>query len=88
MKKARLPRKIKKQIPKGFYCYEGLKYVGYVYYVRPCPMFKHIKLKDLPIDLQDEISDEYPEEYVGFCKFLKYEIVDQCKSCGINEKFK
>lgn len=84
MPKYRLPRKLKKQIPLGLYCYRGLRFdlnTG-IYYIKPCPFYTRIKLKDKPIDQQDEVDKEFPEEYIGWCKLIKCEIDDQCKSCG------
>lgn len=85
--KERLPRKVKKQIPKGRYCYKHL-YIDketYTQYIKSCLFFKYIKCKDKPEELQDEIDKEYPEERIGWCGYLKYEIDDQCKSCRINK---
>jgi hypothetical protein len=68
MKKFRVPRKLKKKIPKNIpYCYTPIKFdmnTG-IYHIKPCPFYKHIKGID------------------GFCKLLKCEVEDQCKSCGI-----
>ena len=87
-KKFRVPRKLKKKIPNGVYCYKGLRMdlnTG-VYHIKPCEFFTHIKCKDKPV--QDEIDKEFPEETIGWCKILKGEIDDQCKSCGIKWDFK
>lgn len=42
---------------------------GLGYKITPCPLFTH------KLDLDGE--------YVGYCKYLKCEIDDQCKSCEI-----
>lgn len=85
----KLPRKIKKQVPKGMYCYTGLKYdwKTHIYHIRPCPFYTHIMLKEKPLAIQDEIDKKYPNEWTGWCKFLQYEIDDQCKSCRIKKHF-
>jgi hypothetical protein len=88
MKKSRLPRKIKKKIPKGVYCYKGIHFDSKtgIYHVKKCDFYTNIKMGDKPIELQDEIDKEYPEEYVGWCNWLTCEIDDRCKNCGINKK--
>jgi hypothetical protein len=88
--KFRVPRKQKKLIPNGVYCYKGLRYdleTG-VYYIKLCPFFTHIKCKEKPEELQNEIDKEFPEETIGWCKLIKGDIDDQCKSCGIKHYFK
>lgn len=82
----RLPRKLKKQIPEGPYCYKHLSIdpVTYNQHIKSCPLFKYIQMKELPT--QDEISKDYPEERVGYCKWLRTEIDDQMKDCGINRE--
>lgn len=89
-KKFRIPRKLKKQIPEGPYCYQGLRLneKTFIYHVRPCPFYSHIKLKEKPFEMQDEIDKEYPEELIGWCKALEYEIDDQCKLCSWNAKYR
>jgi hypothetical protein len=85
--KPRLPRKLKKQIPKWVYCYEPLRVnKDYSITVRPCPLYKRIKTSEKPEHLQDEIDKEYPDEYIGWCKFYDAEIDDQCKICNFNRK--
>ena len=67
----RLPRKIKKKIPKdSFYCYtptskmiypeNGLSY----YSIKVCPFYK------------------YGEYIFGYCNLIKCEVIDQVKECG------
>jgi len=71
----RIPRKKKKKIPKGLYCYTFVKtlsnedgsYRGYK--IKPCPFY------DKPIDRGGVF---------GRCKLLKCEVMDQCKECGLN----
>lgn len=68
----RIPRKIKKQIPVGLYCYTGIKFdmnTG-IYHVKPCGSYSSVPDK------------EYPDSHIGWCKILKVEIDDQCKSCN------
>ncbi len=86
----RIPRKLKKKIPEGLYCYKFLKPIieGNIwkgYTIKLCEFFNVIKLEDKPKELQDEIDKEFPKEKVGWCKYLQSEIEDQCKSCGINK---
>lgn len=94
--KNRIPRKLKKKIPKGMYCYtlNGKTYQKWneeyqqffpSYGINLCPFYTSIKCKDKPEHLQDEIDKEYPEHVDGWCKLLKYEIDDQCKSCNFNK---
>ena len=84
MAKYRIPRKLKKQIPLGLYCYKGLRFDWNTgdYYIKNCVFYTHIKNKDKPIEQQDELDKEYLEECVGCCKLVKCEIDDQCKCCG------
>lgn len=70
--KLKVPRKKKKQIPVGLYCYtptsdfkilEGRQY-GYT--IKCCPFYKHV------------------DGLEGHCRLLKSEITDQVKDCSIN----
>lgn len=86
----RIPRKIKKQIPANtFYCYtptSDFKKLGntYGYTIKLCPLYTWIKLKDLkPSYLNESDLQKFGEESVGYCKLIKGEIDDQCKSCGL-----
>ena len=71
----RIPRKKKKKIPKGLYCYTPLEvlrngdgsYRGYR--IKPCVFY------DKPIDRGGVF---------GSCKLLGCEVMDQCKECGLN----
>ena len=94
-KKYRVPRKIKKQIPKGVYCYEYIKpnlsekgiWKGYE--TKPCPFGKYIKLKDSP-DAKDYTKkelDDFGDELIDWCKIAECSIDDSCKSCGIKNEF-
>ena len=71
----RIPRKIKKKIPSGYYCYNFLKkkindekVENTLYRIKPCIFYQHI------------------EGLEGYCKLLKCDIIDQVKSCYYNEK--
>lgn len=96
---SRIPRKIKKQIPVGMYCYTStsefkkLKNGQYGYTIKLCPFFTYVKRGDI-IDflaewcfdyLEDEPENtkEFLDEPVGFCKYKKTEIDDQCKACSL-----
>ena len=96
--KDKVPRKLKKQIPDGPYCYTLTGETSQVwnaeiqqfvtaYHSRLCPMYVHLKMKDLPAELQDEISKEFPEEWIGYCKLIKLELTDDCKSCTIKRNY-
>ena len=90
----RIPRKKKKQIPKGWYCYEqtsGMKYfeedgtTGYD--IKVCPFYTHIKYNDIPKKhlpnwLDEEFLAKHGDEYESWCKLIKTDIMDQCKSCN------
>lgn len=100
--KNRIPRKLKKKIPRGLYCY---KYTGKTsfrfieelnqevaqFHTKVCPFYKWNLPKDLPEEMQTgylkEIYEEYPEVRVSWCKLVECEIEDQCKSCGIKKEF-
>lgn len=70
----RIPRKKKKQIPRGRYCYTFLEFLpdGLGYKIKPCSFYKHV----------DGID--------GICTLEKknHDIEDQCKSCGIKLEYK
>lgn len=92
--KFRVPRKLKKKIPKGLYCYTGINfdYSTGIYHTKPCPFFEYKKHKDIPINqrpdwMDDEYVAEFGEESDGWCKLLKFDIDDQCKSCGLKTNF-
>ena len=71
-KKFRIPRKKKKKIPEGLYCYtqtssfKKLKDGKYGYTIKPCPFYQH---KSAGI-------------FGGWCRLIDGEIMDQCKSCS------
>lgn len=87
----RVPRKKKKQIPKNtHYCYTPTSSLGIMgdgslgYMIKRCPFYDWRKIKDLkPSYLDAKEMIKYGEETVGFCKLVKCEVDDQCKSCGI-----
>jgi hypothetical protein len=90
----RIPRKKKKQIPVGFYCYtqkSGFKYFkdgSYGYEIKTCHFYGHVKYKNIPKDeLPNWVDEEYLEEFgdktSSWCSLIKSDIMDQCKSCGI-----
>lgn len=71
MKKQRIPRKLKKKIPKNTpYCYSfhnklNRKEKGFSYHIKPCVFYKHLTGIE------------------GYCTLIKCEIDDQVKSCGL-----
>lgn len=90
--KDRIPRKLKKQIPKGLYCYTGISfdYKTGIYHIKQCPFYTNVKFKDmkpLPKWIDEDFLDEYGENKHGWCKLVKTDIEDQCKSCGLKRGF-
>lgn len=94
----RVPRKLKKQIPKDtVYCYKGDGTSGITwneeyqtnvswYGVKTCPFSTYKKYKDmdpLPGWMDQEHLDKYGEDEVNWCKLVKTDIEDRCKSCGL-----
>lgn len=66
--KFRIPRKAKKKIPKGMYCYTPIKFHDNGWYeIKVCEFYRNI-------------PDE--SHLYGMCSLLNCEIEDQCKSCG------
>lgn len=67
----KLPRKKKKKIPYGMYCYTPKEApsekTNWSYLITSCPFYKHV------------------EGLEGYCKFLNSEITDQIKDCGIKK---
>ena len=90
----RIPRKKKKLIPKDTpYCYtptSGFKDLGdgrYGFTTKVCPFYSYIKIKDIPLKnrpkwMDDEYVAEFGEKEEAWCRLVKFEIDDQCKSCG------
>ncbi len=64
----RIPRKLKKKIPVGHYCYTPVEFPSeknnFVYKIKKCPFYSYV----------DGIE--------GYCKLLKCEVEDQTKSCS------
>jgi hypothetical protein len=90
----RIPRKLKKKIPVGLYCYEptsGWKQFPdgqWGFTTRTCPFYGHIKVKDIPVEsrprwMDEEHIKEFGEDTESWCKLLKTDVLDQCKSCSI-----
>jgi hypothetical protein len=90
----RVPRKLKKQIPKNTpYCYTPTSTPGIMkdgrwgYTIKPCPLYTWKKYKDMiptPKWMDKEDMKKYGEDSAGYCKLVKGEIDDQCKNCGIS----
>ena len=95
MSKYRVPRKIKKKIPKGVYCYEYLEPIlskegnWKGYRTKPCPFSKWIPIKDSPTasEYTKEELEDFGDETISYCKIAECEIDDQCKMCGIKDGF-
>ena len=93
MKYSRIPRKIKKKIPKNTqYCYEATSGMIYekgelpYFKIKICPHYTNIKFKDMkpkPSWIDKDFLAQYGEEIDSWCKLIKNEIMDQCKSCGV-----
>jgi len=70
MGKDRLPRKLKKKIPKDtFYCYEpdnkkNRTETGFSFWIKPCKFYRN----------EDGLE--------GYCNLLKCGVTDQVKECG------
>jgi len=90
----RIPRKKKKQIPEGFYCYKPtsdfktLKGGGYGFTVKLCPFYGYVRIEDIPEEdrprwMDAEYVEKFAEEKTSWCKLIKTDIDDQCKSCSI-----
>lgn len=93
----KLPRKLKKKIPKGLYCYTGIKFdikTG-IYHVKECGFTKRVTRKSvfnyLPeweleyieeMETQEE-KDKYLNGQILWCTYCKCEPEDQVKSCGL-----
>ncbi len=88
--KNRIPRKIKKKIPKGYYCYELLSFdwTNADTKVRYCKFHTSIRIGDKPKELNEDM--DYTEEelnmYDEWCSLYQCDILDSCKSCSINKK--
>ncbi len=81
----RIPRKIKKKIPLGLYCYTPKWYDNTtgIYHIKPCPFYTR------KLVLDEDSKGEVEGYWIGWCnlklKEYNHEIDDQCKNCG--EKF-
>ncbi len=85
----KIPRKKKKQIPIGLYCYTpiGFDWSTGIYHIKTCPFYGHIKIKDIPVNqrpkwMDDEYVKEYGDKEESWCRLVKTDVMDQCKSCG------
>jgi hypothetical protein len=90
----KVPRKKKKQIPTGLYCYtatSGFKKFpdgSWGFTTKVCPFYSHIKIKDIqladrPKWMDEEFVNEHGNRIESWCKLVKTDIMDQCKSCGL-----
>ncbi len=89
----RIPRKLKKQIPKDtFYCYtptsgfQSFKDGSYGFTTKLCPFYTWKKYNEMipkPNWCDQEFLDEFGNSEHGWCKLVKCEIEDQCKSCSL-----
>lgn len=83
--KFRIPRKLKKKIPKGPYCYKGIKFdwsTG-IYHIKPCVFYKSEKLETLIVKY-DKFKSTYDDSYFDDCnqqekKEILNEYVGYCK---------
>jgi hypothetical protein len=95
----RIPRKKKKQIPEGFYCYT---HTGKTYQIwseecktflpsfgtKSCPFYGSIKLKDIskedrPNWMSEGYIKKYSETDMPWCRLIRTDVDDRCKSCSI-----
>ena len=73
----KVPRKKKKKIPQGVYCYVAVSqnpwtnaiFGAFGIRTKECPFYKHI------------------DGLEGHCRLLKSEIIDQVKNCKIKKPF-
>lgn len=94
----RVPRKLKKKIPKDtVYCYTPTGETGVIwneeyqtevpwYGIKKCHFYTRKKYKGMkpqPEWIDEEFLNKYKDVEQGWCKLVKYEIDDQCKSCGL-----
>lgn len=73
--KSRLPRKKKKEIPAGPYCYV------------PTSDYQTFEDGSRGFTIKScRFYESRPDDgiYTGHCRFLKSEIIDQVKDCGVN----
>ena len=68
----KLPRKIKKKIPTGHYCYsidtereKKEPHMNGGYWIKPCPFYKRV------------------DGLEGYCSLFKVATMDQVKECGM-----
>ena len=93
----RVPRKLKKQIPKNTpYCYTPITKPGIMsngvwgFKIKQCPFSTYIKIKNMkpiPDYIDFKLLENYGEDQVNWCKLVKCEIEDQCKNCGIKKGY-
>ncbi len=85
----RVPRKLKKLIPMGVYCYTPIRmdiHAG-IFYVKHCPFLKSIKYSEKPDYPYDESDKEFANERIDWCRLTRTSPDDQCKDCGIKYGF-
>lgn len=70
----RIPRKSKKKIPNGYYCYKFLKIIN------------DEKVENVRLRIKPCIFYQHVDGLEGYCKLLKCDVIDQVKSCYYNEK--
>lgn len=91
----RIPRKLKKKIPKNTpYCYTPIEFPSkennFVYKVKPCHFYTHKNYEDMsprPSWIDEGVLAEIAGGWNGWCKLIKEEVDDQCKSCGLKLGF-
>ena len=92
----RIPRKKKKKVPVGPYCYTpltGYKILPngkYGFEAKLCDFYTCIRIEDVPEHLRprwmdQEYVDEFKNEQIGWCRLVKEDVEDQCKSCGLRK---
>jgi hypothetical protein len=75
----RVPRKLKKKIPNGMYCYTGIGWKGNYYLVKPCPLFNRANNGEWYCKLFNKATDNVEWDIL---------LSDQCKVCGIKNNWK
>jgi len=91
----KIPRKLKKKIPKGVYCYTPIfiknknNLNNFEYPIKLCSFYTNILINkisknEIPNWMDQEYINEFGKEKISWCNKIKIDITDQCKSCGFN----
>ena len=80
----KVPRKLKKQIPNGQYCYTAIS--GFVYTDDKLPYFK---IRECPLYKEATNGEYYCKLFNKSTDNVEWSMLlsDQCKVCGIKTKY-